>query len=237
MLGACIPKFHPTAGRHFNVERLCAGILAGVGWTAVSIEVALTINNAVSDKTSIAAAVIRCFSYFTIETNMLLAIILTATALRPQADSFFLQPGVKLAGIVYIIIVGVVYATLLRHLWNPQGLRLFADRLLHIAMPVFYPLYWLAFASKGETSRVDPFRWLIYPVVYFIYILARGAVFGLYPYPFLNVAKLGYLQVFLNSLGLLAAFLGLGLCLAGLDRAMGARKSRSRGELGRAAEF
>ena len=237
MLGACEPKFHPTAGRYFNVERLCAGILAGAGWTAVSIEVALTINNAVSDKTSIAAAVIRCFSYFTIETNMLLAMILTATALRPQAESFFLQPGVKLAGIVYIIIVGVVYATLLRHLWNPQGVRLFADRLLHIAMPVFYPLYWLAFAPKGETSRVDPFRWLIYPVVYFVYILARGAVFDLYPYPFLNVAKLGYLQVFLNALGLLAAFLGLGLCVAGLDRALGARKSRSQGELGRAAEF
>jgi hypothetical protein len=237
MLGACEPKFHPTAGIHFNVGRLCAGILACVGWSAVSLEVALTINSAASDKTSIAVAVIRCFSYFTIETNMLLAIILTATALRPQAASFFLQPGVKLAGIVYIIIVGVVYATLLRHLWNPQGVRLFADRLLHIAMPVFYPLYWLAFAPKGETSRVDPFRWLIYPVAYFVYILARGAVFGLYPYPFLNVARLGYLQVFLNALGLLAAFLSLGLCLVGLDSALGARKSRSRGQLGRAAEF
>jgi hypothetical protein len=237
MLGACEPKTHSTAGGPFNVERLCAGALACVGWTAVSIEVALTIDRAVSDKTSIAAAVIRCFSYFTIETNMLLAVILTVIALRPQAESFFLQPGVKLAAIVYIIIVGVVYATLLRHLWNPQGVRLFADRLLHIAMPIFYPLYWLAFAPKGETSRVDPFRWLIYPVVYFVYILARGAVFGIYPYPFLNVAKLGYLQVFLNSLGLLAAFLGLGFCLAGLDRALGARKSRTRGELGRAAEF
>jgi hypothetical protein len=68
MLGACEPKFHPTAaGRHFNVERLCAGILACVGWTAVSIEVGLTINSAVSDKSSIAAALIRCFSYFAIE--------------------------------------------------------------------------------------------------------------------------------------------------------------------------
>ena len=236
MLGGWGPKIHST-GRPFNVERLCAGALACVGWTAVSIEVALTIDRAVSDKTSIAAAVIRCFSYFTIETNMLLAMILTAIALRPQAESFFLQPGVKLAGIVYIIIVGVVYATLLRHLWNPQGVRLFADRLLHIAMPIFYPLYWLAFAPKGETSRVDPFRWLIYPVIYFVYILARGAVFDLYPYPFLNVGKLGYLQVFLNALGLLTAFLCLGLCFVGLDRALGARKSRSRVELGRAAEF
>jgi hypothetical protein len=78
---------------------------------------------------------------------------------------------------------------------------------------------------------------LVYPVVYFVYILARGAVFGLYPYSFLNVARLGHLQVFFNALGLLAAFLGLGLCLAGFDRPRGARKSRSRCELGRAAEF
>ncbi len=237
MLGASEPKTFPGFGRFFDGARLCAGLLACVGWIAVGIEVTITINGAVSDKRSVAAAVIRCFSYFTIETNLLLALLLTTAALRPQARSFLLRPSVKVAGVLYIIIVGVIYAALLQHLWNPQGLRLFADRLLHIAMPVSYPLYWLAFAEKGKVSWTDPLRWLIFPVVYFVYIIARGAAFHLYPYPFIDVLKLGYGQVFLNALGLLAALLGGGLCLAGLDRLLGALKSRSRGELGRAAEF
>ena len=41
----------------------------------------------------------------------------------------------------------------------------------------------------------DAVAWLAYPGVYLVYILARGAVSGLYPYPFVDVNVLGYAGV------------------------------------------
>ena len=38
--------------------------------------------------------------------------------------------------------------------------------------------------------------WLAYPGVYLVYVLARGAVSGEYPYPFMDVKVLGYGGVF-----------------------------------------
>ncbi len=79
--------------------------------------------------------------------------------------------------------------------------------------------------------------WQFFPIIYFIYILLRGAITNIYPYPFLDVAKLGYDQVILNALGLMAAQFALGLVVAAIDHALAAQKRRSAGALGSAADF
>jgi len=114
---------------------------------------------------------------------------------------------------------------------------LLANRIFHIALPILYPLYWLAFAEKGLTKWTHALMWLTFPILYFIYILLRGAISNVYPYPFLDVVKLGYEQVVLNALGLLAAFYALGLIVVAIDHALAAQKSRSGGALGSAADF
>ncbi len=132
---------------------------------------------------------------------------------------FFSRPGVATAITVYIVIVGIVYNTVLRHLWHPAGLQLIADELLHSATPLMFLLYWLFFVDKGKLN-LNTFYWLIYPLVYFIWILIFGALSGFYPYPFINVTELGYNKVILHSGILTVGFLLLSLLFVAIDKLM-----------------
>ncbi len=227
----------PAGASAHDLPRICAGVLALLAWTALGIELIVTVSGARDKGEPLAPALMRYFSFFTIETNLLLALILTTSSLRPQADSFLLRPGVRTGAVVYIIMVGVVYALLLSSLYHWTGIILLADRILHVAMPILYPLYWLAFVEKGRIKWTYPLIWLFFPIIYFVYILLRGAIIDAYPYPFLNVAKLGYDRVVLNALGLMAALFALGLFVAAIDHALAAQKRRSGGALGSAADF
>ncbi|MEJ0092011.1 MAG: Pr6Pr family membrane protein [Methylocella sp.] len=220
-----------------GLARIAAAVLAVLAWFGVIVQLSLNIHHAVSENLSVAASLVRFFSFFTIETNMLVALVLTLSALRPQSDQMLLRPSARAGLVVYIIIVGVVYAVLLRNLWNPQGLQLLADGVLHGAMPILYPVYWAACTPKRRLRWSDPALWLVFPILYLIYILLRGAAFGIYPYPFIDVTKLGYAHVGLNALFLLVAFFGLGLIVTAIDHALGGYQGRRRSQLGSAAKF
>jgi hypothetical protein len=109
-----------------------------------------------------------------------------------------------------MVLSGVVYHLLLAGLWRPVGLHWWADQAVHGAIPLATWLFWLAFVPKSGLHPQEGLRWLAYPVVYFVYVMGRGAMGGGYPYPFLDVGVLGYAQVFIN-----AGVIGLGLALAG----------------------
>lgn len=206
--------------RVLYLKRISAAAIASLAWFALLVQVYFDISEALSNNDSVANGLIQYFSFFTIQTNMVIALLLTISFARPHAEQFLTRPSVKSALANYIIIVGVVYALMLRHLWDPQGMQFVADRVLHDAIPFLYPLYWLVFLPKGTLRWMDPIRWLIYPVVYFVYSLLRGAFFGVYPYPFIDVARLGYSRVAVNAMVLLAAFFCLGVVFAAIDRAL-----------------
>jgi hypothetical protein len=215
----------------FDAPRVCAGVLATIGWLALGIELGFTISGALSKGAPLIPAMVRYFSFFTIETNLVLALILTASSLRPHEGGFLQRRGVGAAAVVYIIVVGAVYAILLAKLYHPSGLRLVADRILHVALPVLYPLYWLAFVEKGRIGWSHPLIWLSFPIAYLNYTLLRGAITDVYPYPFLDVAKLGYAKTLINALWLTAVFLGLGLLVTAIGHALAAQKSRAAARL------
>ena len=58
-----------------------------------------------------------------------------------------------------------------------------ADLVLHDAIPFLYPLYWLVFLPKGSLRWSEPAWWLVFPALYFLYSMLRGAAFGTYLYP------------------------------------------------------
>jgi hypothetical protein len=125
---------------------------------------------------------------------------------------------------------------LLRNLWHPHGLQLLADMVLHDAIPFLYTFYWLAFLPKGSLRWSNPAWWLVYPVLYFLYSMLRGAAFGIYLYPFFDVAQLGFARVSMNAFALLAFFFGLGVILTAVDHALASGES-GRSGLGSAAEL
>lgn len=217
-------------------QRGCAAVIAGLGWFGLGVQLYFNIQDALVKSLPVAGHLINYFSFFTIETNFLVALVLTIFCARPQAEQFLTTPSVTSALVVYIIIVGVVYALLLRNLWHPHGLRLLADIALHDAIPSLYPLYWLAFLRKGSLRWSDPAWWLVFPVLYFVYSMLRGAAFGTYLYPFFDVAQIGFARVAMNGIVLLAGFIGLGVVLTAVDHALASGESGRHG-LGRAAEL
>jgi hypothetical protein len=220
----------------FYLQRRCAGVIASLAWSGLGVQLYFDIQEALIKNQPVAGRVIDFFSYFTIETNILIALVLTIFCTQPQAERFLTGTSFISALVVYIIVVGVVYELLLRHLWHPQGMQLLADIVLHDAVPFLYSLYWLMFISKGSLRWSDSAIWLLYPVVFFLYSMFRGVTFGIYPYPFINADQLGFERVFENALIFLAVFYGLGAGLTLLDHALGS-DNRGRSGLGRAAEL
>jgi hypothetical protein len=203
--------------------RIYAAIGALLGWFALALQLYLMLVQ--SPAPEMLGTVITYFSFFTILTNILTASVFTAVALQPQTGwgQWLCRPPVQAAMAVYIAIVGMVYQLLLRQLWNPQGAQWVADVLLHSVIPVGYVVYWLVFAPRAGLRWKDAVNWLTYPGVYLVYILARGAASGLYPYPFVDVNVLGYGGVLARAALLLLVFLGMGLLVVAVGRWMRAR--------------
>lgn len=159
-------------------------------------------------------------AYFTILTNILAAITLSVAA-RPApaaARGFFRRASVRSGITLSMLVTGLIYNLLLRGLWDPRGLQLVADVILHDIMPVVFAGFWLLAVRGAGLEWRDLPRWLIYPAAYFAYAMIRGSVTGSYPYPFIDVAILGIGRVLFNALAMLAGFAALGAVLIMTDR-------------------
>ena len=187
------------------------------GWFALIAQLYLIILNRV---TAIPETIVRYFSFFTILTNILVAVCCTILLLNKMNGlfNFFSNPKTIAAITVYITVVGLVYNLILRFLWKPQGLQLLVDELLHTLIPVLFIFFWLLFLPKAGLKTKDILPWLMYPFIYIIYILIMGAFSGFYPYPFIDVKTIGYNKVFLNSGILVIVFVVFSLLFVAIDR-------------------
>lgn len=195
------------------MPRICAALVALVAWTGIAVQFQATHAGDYSAAESLWILV----RYFTILTNFIVALVMTVVALGRR------QPPSVVGGVVVaIVLVGIVYMTLLRGLLELSGGALLADTILHYVTPLLVPTWWLLFASKGRLRWHDPAIWTLYPLAYFCYALARGAVEGKYAYPFLDIASLGWPTVAWNGVIIAAGFLVAGGGLVALDRRLGA---------------
>ena len=200
--------------------------VAVAGWFALVLQLALMIINMGAKGDTPAEALWRFFAYFTILTNTLVAVSLTARVVAPgsPAGRFFSHPVAEAAVLMPILLVFVVYVTVLQQLWQPQGAQLLVDLILHYFVPLAFLAYWLLFVPHGGLAPQNIAAWVVYPLAYGPYALGRGALDGFYPYPFIDVAALGYPRVLLNIVLMAAVFAVAGLLLVGADRAIARRR-------------
>jgi hypothetical protein len=191
------------------MPRLFAALIALIAWLALGIQFYATF----SATGSLPGTIWILLRFFTVITNLLVAIIMTAVAMDRRVSPFLIG-GLAVA----IGLVGIVYMTLLRGLVHLEGPALLADTLLHYVVPILTVLYWLAIAPKFGLRWHHPLLWSLYPLAYFGYAVVRGSMDGRYPYPFMDVAKLGAAQTVLNALGLAAAFVIAGLLMVAFSR-------------------
>ncbi|QVW22339.1 Pr6Pr family membrane protein [Pseudomonas hormoni] len=201
-------------------RRRFVAVAAVLGWAGLAIQLYLILYSRWSLEASLLGGLVSFFSYFTVLTNTLVATVLTCewTSRESAARRWFLQPWVSSAIAVSIAVVGLVYSVLLRHLWHPEGWQWLADELMHDVMPLLFLAWWFCCVPKGTLRLWHIALWVIYPLVYFAYALLRGHLLAAYPYPFIDVEKLGYPQVLINACGLLVGFLVISVLVIGLDR-------------------
>lgn len=192
-------------------------LLAAITWFAVITQYILMIENSVA---SVGETTIRFFSFFTILTNSLVAFYFTYLALKgkQRQPNLLDQPGSLTAITVYITIVGLVYQFVLRQTWNPTGLQMVVDELLHSVVPLCVIFFWYFYENKSAIHWRRIPGWLIYPLFYLIYILIRGSFSGFYPYPFVNVTELGLQQVIINGVLLFAIFLLMAIIFVSIGK-------------------
>jgi hypothetical protein len=172
---------------------------------------------------SLFGALIFFFSFFTILTNLMAIAVYLSVLTAWRWAGWWRTPWVR--GMIggSILVVMLVYHLLLSHLVPTDLWFQVADKMLHYVDPIFYVGWWLVFQPHGALRWTDVPKMLLYPFVYLLWAMGRGLVVGSYPYPFLAADTLGYGQVALNCLGVLAVFVLFHLALIGVDRWLGRR--------------
>ena len=189
-----------------NYRTICALI----AWVVLSLRfVDMLI---IGEYSSIAETLFVYFGFFTVWTNILIALAFTAPLLNPdrKLSNFFMRPGVRAALASYILMVSVVYHMAIAPEWDPQGFTLLTAHGLNTVMPMLYIFDWLFFAEKRPIFYKHLPYWLIFPAVYGATSIVRGLLTNIYPYPFLDVSLTGIGDVLLNMLGLVAVFAVVG---------------------------
>ena len=193
------------------MKKKLALLFALIGWFAVIAQYILMIQNR---EASITETTIRFFSFFTILTNILVAIYFTALIFTKNQESKLIgRPGTLTAITIYITMVGLVYQFALRHIWKPQGLQLIVNELLHSVIPVLVIIFWYLYETTKPVKYTQILQWAIYPSAYLFYILVRGSFSNFYPYPFIDVSNLGMAKVLTNARVILVMFLTIAALL------------------------
>ena len=165
------------------------------------------------------------FSFFTIQSNLMAAVVLIVLVVRgkrPRSETLDLVRG---AATLYLLITGIVFALLLSNL--PEDLQLtrpWVDTALHQIAPLVLVLDWLIDPPRRSIPLRAAVLWLGYPLAYVAYTLIRGSIVHWYPYPFLDVDEHGYVAVLAGSVGLALGFALAAIAVARTGNWLGRRR-------------
>jgi hypothetical protein len=116
---------------------------------------------------------INTLAFFTIDSNILVAVTTGMLAWRLQRPSTLFRV-LRMAGLVGIAITGVVFHLALKDLQELQGKEALADFVLHTASPILCVLGWLLFGPRGQVSKRVVGLSVLFPVIWLAATLVRG---------------------------------------------------------------
>jgi len=129
------------------------------------------------------------FSFFTIEANLFAAAVFLLSAYG-YATKRVIRHGSVLRGAatLYMVTTGLVYVTLLTGLQESLNTHIpWVNFVLHYLIPLVALLDWLIDRPRHEMLSYKVISlWLIFPIVWLVYSVIRGALVGWYAYPFLD---------------------------------------------------
>ena len=193
--------------------RAFAALVAASAWFVLAVQAGATLG---ATGTALAALWVL-LRYFTVLVNLAVALAFTRLAARPSP-----APPALLGGLVLnALLVAIVYHLLLAGTLVQTAQEKLADLFLHGVTPALVLLFWLMRVRRGALRYRDVAPWAAVPLLYFAYALGRGAADGIYPYPFIDVGRIGWAATLVDAVLIAAGFVAAGLGLVWFDRRLG----------------
>jgi len=197
--------------------RLWAALIAIAAWSGLLLQLTLV----TAREGSITVALWRMAIFFTVISNLTTAIVYSCIALGLVR---FRHP-LLIAGLALtMLLVGAVFELMLRSQLHLAGWRILSNMLEHDIVPFLAVTNWVILAEKGHLRARDPWIIALFPIAYLAYVLTRAHIEGFYPYPFLNIPKIGWAAALRNIAGISVAFLVGAYLLVAIDRWLGRPK-------------
>lgn len=198
-----------------------------LGLVALGLQFSISIPAYMANGMGLPEALVQFFSFFTILTNIAITLVYLSALAGWSWLNWFRAPKTRAMMAGVMLLVMIFYHVLLRPIWQPEGLFLVCDYLLHYAAPILFALWWAVTQKHGTIDYPDAPAMLVPPLIYLAYVMARGALTNAYPYPTLNAFELGYGQVALNVVMVALGLSTLYLITIGIDRALARRLATS----------
>ena len=202
--------------------RVWHAVTAVVAIAALALQLVLVVQGGrvldETDQPELGVRLARFIAYFTIQSNLLVAVTTVQLTRNPARDGARWR-AVRLAAVIGITVTGVVHFLLLRPLLDLDGADYVADKLLHMAVPVLAALGWAVFGPRPRIDARAVRLALCWPLAWLAVTLVVGWVSGWYPYPFLDHREdEGATGVVVSSVGITVFFLLLLWAAALWDR-------------------
>ncbi|MBL8264781.1 Pr6Pr family membrane protein [Steroidobacter sp.] len=206
-----------------SLSRAWHAILAAVIVASLIVQIILLVTQgadvttgAENEAVSLGTRFVRFFSYFTIQSNLLVLAAALTLAMNPEREGSVWRV-LRLDALVSIAITGIVFTTVLASQVQHSGWGTFTNAGFHYFAPVWALLGWGLFGPRPRIAWSTVAWSFVWPALWVGYTLAHGAASNWYPYPFLNVAKLGFGTVLRNLILVVVAALVVAAVLKLLD--------------------
>lgn len=204
------------------LQKSIPAMTALVVWFCLGLQLVLTVDRMTDEGATIIEAIWRFFGFFTILTNIAVAVVSTAMLL--PKPTIFNSARARLYTAASIALVGFVYSVALRAIWSPTGWQLVADRGLHDVSPIMFLLAWFI-ADHGRLVWRDALWAVAAPMAYLLYAVLRGAFDGWYAYWFLDLNQLSGFEFIRNMVVIAIVFCLFALALVALDKWLARRQT------------
>lgn len=208
-----------------RTELLWFGAVAGP--LSLVVRTYLTVGSRLESGDNLVGALAFLFTFFTVLTNLMMALCYLAALTNWSWLDWWNRPFARGLTAGSIVMVSVYYIFFLSGLESFTGIDNALNIYMHYAAPWFFVVWWLLTPGHGTLRFADIPKMLLYPLVYVIVVMVRGALVHEYPYPVLNIEKLGYGPFAIGCLGMLAGFVVFYALTVAVDRWLGRRQPAS----------
>lgn len=205
--------------------------LMAIGFYANSENIDLTeptiLGNSVNGTDQVWERFFDWISYFTVWSNIVVAIVLTVLWRKPELFERNNSSGarwraLRLDSILMITITGIVYNLLLAE--PKTGIDFVSNLMIHIVNPIFTLLVFLVTGPRGLLKPITVAHAMVLPIIWATFSITRGMVLNAYPYPFFDVSVNGLVPVLLFVAQIMVFAIVIAFGLLGFDRLVTKRR-------------